>query len=105
MRLDLVTGRTDQLRPHLAKVGRPIVGADEYGSREKNRHAHGKWGLTRQFLHAARLQFAHPVSQAALDLRAPLWSDLRIALTRAGFAPEDIPDWILSAADKPPGAP
>ncbi|MCC6149400.1 MAG: RluA family pseudouridine synthase [Planctomycetes bacterium] len=105
VQLELVTGRTHQLRAHLAHVGSPIVGDDEYGSREKNRHAHEKLGLSRQFLHAARLQFAHPVSQAALDLRAPLWSDLRIALTRAGFAPDNIPDWLRDAADSPPEAP
>lgn len=102
--LELVTGRTHQLRAHLAHMGSPIVGDDEYGSREKNRHAREKLGLERQFLHAARLQFTHPLTGQELDLRAPLWHDLKRALERAGFAPEDTPSWLRDAADSPPEA-
>lgn len=97
--LELVTGRTHQLRAHLAHVGSPIVGDDEYGSREKNRHALEKLGLGRQFLHAARLQFDHPLTRQGLDLRAPLWPDLAQALERAGFFSNDLPDWLRSATD------
>jgi 23S rRNA pseudouridine955/2504/2580 synthase len=92
--LELVTGRTHQIRAHLAHVGAPIVGDDEYGDRARNRHAAEKFGLRRQFLHAARLEFKHPLTGDALDLVAPLWPDLKRALDGAGFKPDDLPPWL-----------
>jgi 23S rRNA pseudouridine1911/1915/1917 synthase len=56
-----------------------VCGDPEYG------HA-GLLGLSRQFLHAARLAFDHPVTHAALDLRSPLPADLVAALARAEAA-------------------
>ncbi|MCA8947678.1 MAG: RluA family pseudouridine synthase [Planctomycetes bacterium] len=92
--LELVTGRTHQIRAHLAHVGAPVAGDDEYGDREKNRHAGEKLGLRRQFLHASRLEFTHPLSGAELDLVAPLWTELQTALDAAGFKPDDLPSWL-----------
>jgi RluA family pseudouridine synthase len=92
--LDLETGRTHQIRAHLAHVGAPVAGDDEYGDRERNRHASERLHLKRQFLHAARLQLKHPVTGAALDLTAPLWPDLMSALDAAGFKPDDLPTWM-----------
>jgi 23S rRNA pseudouridine955/2504/2580 synthase len=94
LELELVTGRTHQIRAHLAHVGAPLVGDDEYGDRERNRHAAEKLGLKRQFLHAARLEFTHPLTGQELDLSAPLWPDLANALERAGFTERDLPDWL-----------
>ena len=104
VQLELVTGRTHQLRAHLAHVGTPIVGDDEYGSREKNRFAHEKLGLARQFLHAARLQFTRPATLLQLDLRAPLPPELYGALEMAGFFANDVPQWLRDAKDKAPEA-
>ncbi|MCC7509205.1 MAG: RluA family pseudouridine synthase [Planctomycetes bacterium] len=95
--LDLETGRTHQIRAHLAHVGAPLVGDHEYGDRERNRHAAEKLGLKRQFLHAARLQFTHPLTGQELDLAAPLWPDLMQALDRAGFKRDDLPPWLPEA--------
>jgi 23S rRNA pseudouridine955/2504/2580 synthase len=92
--LELVTGRTHQIRAHLAHVGAPIAGDDEYGDRERNRHVADKLGLKRQFLHATRLEFTHPLSGIELDLVAPLWPDLQTALDAAGFKPDDLPSWL-----------
>lgn len=92
--LELVTGRTHQIRAHLAHVGAPVAGDDEYGDRERNRHAAEKLGLRRQFLHAARLEFTHPLGGAQLDLVAPLWPELQRALDAAGFKPDDLPPWL-----------
>jgi 23S rRNA pseudouridine1911/1915/1917 synthase len=72
----LETGRTHQIRVHLQAIGHPVCGDPEYG------HA-GRLGLGRQFLHAARLAFAHPVSGEPLDLRSPLPADLSAALELA----------------------
>jgi 23S rRNA pseudouridine1911/1915/1917 synthase len=72
----LETGRTHQIRVHLQAIGHPVAGDPEYGTP-------GLYGLERQFLHARRLAFAHPVTGAPLDLRSPLPADLRAALARA----------------------
>jgi 23S rRNA pseudouridine1911/1915/1917 synthase len=76
LRLKLETGRTHQIRVHLQAIGHPVAGDPEYGGR-------GALGLQRQFLHATRLAFAHPITGAPIDLASPLPADLREALTRA----------------------
>ena len=67
------TGRTHQIRVHFAAIGHPIVGDRVYGKRSPL--------VTRQFLHAARIRFAHPRDDAAMDIAAPLAADLVAALT------------------------
>jgi 23S rRNA pseudouridine1911/1915/1917 synthase len=79
LRVRLQTGRTHQIRAHLLAIGHPVCGDPEYGTR-------GLHGLERQFLHAARLAFAHPVTGAAVDVASPLPADLVAALERAGGA-------------------
>jgi 23S rRNA pseudouridine1911/1915/1917 synthase len=76
LRVTLETGRTHQIRAHLRAIGHPVAGDPEYGTA-------GLYGLPRQFLHAAGLAFAHPVTGAALDVRSPLPADLAAALRRA----------------------
>jgi len=99
--LELVTGRTHQIRAHLAHVGAPIAGDDEYGSRDHNRHAAEKLGLTRQWLHAARLKFEHPITRRALDVAAPLWPELLHALEVAGLE-GDLPRYAHQAQETAP---
>ena len=70
------TGRTHQIRAHLKAIDHPVAGDPEYGTP-------GRLGLERQFLHAARLAFAHPVTGAPIDVSSPLPDDLRGALDRA----------------------
>ncbi|MFN9188027.1 MAG: RluA family pseudouridine synthase [Betaproteobacteria bacterium] len=75
---ELKTGRTHQIRVHLAHLGFPIVGDDKYGDFELNRRAaRGQFGarLGRMFLHAARTTLAHPVSGKPLDLQSALPRD------------------------------
>jgi 23S rRNA pseudouridine955/2504/2580 synthase len=75
---ELRTGRTHQIRVHLAHLGFPIVGDDKYGDFELNRRAaRGEFGarLARMFLHAYRTRFAHPVGGAALEIEARLPRD------------------------------
>ncbi len=67
------TGRTHQIRVHLAHEGHPIVGDPKYGDREANRAiARGALKFDRMFLHARRLKFIHPASGAEIELTAPL---------------------------------
>ena len=76
LRVVLDTGRTHQIRVHLAAIGHPVVGDEAYGGPVR-------YGLTRQFLHAERLSFRHPVTGEELDLHAPLPADLAAALEAA----------------------
>jgi 23S rRNA pseudouridine1911/1915/1917 synthase len=75
LRVHLETGRTHQIRVHLSAIGLPVVGDPAYGVQEA--------GLRRQFLHAARLAFPHPVTGEQVDVSSPLPHDLAAALERA----------------------
>jgi 23S rRNA pseudouridine1911/1915/1917 synthase len=75
LRVTLESGRTHQIRVHLRAIGHPVAGDPEYGTA-------GELGLTRQFLHAARLAFAHPLTGEPLDLTSPLPPDLASVLAR-----------------------
>jgi 23S rRNA pseudouridine1911/1915/1917 synthase len=77
LRLKLETGRTHQIRVHLAAIGHPVLGDPTYGV------PGGQLGLRRQFLHAARLAFAHPADGRRMELESELPADLAEALERA----------------------
>lgn len=55
--VDLLTGRTHQIRVHLASIGFPILGDKIYGNKKANTELEEKYGLTRQWLHAYKLEF------------------------------------------------
>jgi 23S rRNA pseudouridine1911/1915/1917 synthase len=74
------TGRTHQIRVHLSAIGHPILGDARYGGAGDDARA---LGLSRPFLHAAKLSFTHPVTRARVEAEAPLPDDLRGALDRA----------------------
>src|SRR2546423_7789757 len=77
LRVRLETGRTHQIRVHLQSIGHPVAGDPDYGGRP------GELGLTRQFLHAARPAFDHPVSGERADVAPPPPPDLQGALSPA----------------------
>jgi 23S rRNA pseudouridine1911/1915/1917 synthase len=70
----LETGRTHQIRVHLAAIGLPVVGDVVYGVPDEH--------LKRQFLHAWRLAFPHPLRDEQVDVESPLPPDLQAALAR-----------------------
>lgn len=72
----LETGRTHQIRVHLLAIDLPVAGDPVYG-------IGGDLGLDRQFLHAHRLRFRHPITGDDVDVRSPLPDDLASALERA----------------------
>ena len=82
LRAHLHSGRTHQIRVHLASVGHPVMGDDVYGGGGGRRIA----GLPskRHFLHAAWLQFLHPITGAPMDIRSPLPDDLKASLRVIG---------------------
>jgi 23S rRNA pseudouridine1911/1915/1917 synthase len=75
VRARLETGRTHQIRAHFAATGNPVCGDREYGGR-------GLLGLSRQFLHSARIALPHPVDGQRLERTSPLPPDLQAALER-----------------------
>jgi 23S rRNA pseudouridine1911/1915/1917 synthase len=76
LRVSLETGRTHQIRVHLGAIGHPVCGDKLYGSA-------ASYGLERQFLHAERLAFEHPVTGEAVEVRSELPEDLKVALALA----------------------
>jgi 23S rRNA pseudouridine1911/1915/1917 synthase len=76
LQVALETGRTHQIRVHMAAIGHPVSGDPLYG-------VAGRYGLTRQFLHAERLAFSHPVTGEPVDVHSALPDDLLEALARA----------------------
>ena len=84
------TGRTHQIRVHLASQGHPIAGDDKYGDFELNR-ALQKQGLKRMYLHAWRLQFNHPASGERIELLAALPAELKKFADHAPHAPPPAP--------------
>lgn len=85
LRCRLETGRTHQIRVHLAAIGHPVLSDVPYGATPVP-------GLDRPFLHAESLSFRHPSADRIVELRSPLPDDLRAALDR------------LVSGDRPGGA-
>lgn len=73
---ELGTGRTHQIRVHLAHLGFPIAGDTKYGDAQSNKSLRAL-GLRRLFLHAARLSFRHPLKEERISLESPLPEDLQ----------------------------
>lgn len=76
LHVTLDTGRTHQIRVHLAAIGLPVCGDPQYGIA-------GDLGLVRQFLHASELSFRHPVTEEPMSFASKLPDDLQAALERA----------------------
>ncbi|WP_241659290.1 pseudouridine synthase [Extensimonas vulgaris] len=81
LEVTIKTGRTHQIRVHLASQGHPIAGDDKYGDFELNKRL-ARRGLKRMFLHAWRLDFTHPATDAPVRLHAELPPELADFLQR-----------------------
>jgi len=97
VRATLHTGRTHQIRVHMAHIGHPLVADELYGGAPAA-------GLQRQALHAWRLAFQHPVTAAALEFEAPLPGDLAAALENWGLRYNGR-EWLTSHAPSAAGQP
>ncbi len=89
LEVTIKTGRTHQIRVHLASQGHPIAGDDKYGDFDLNRSLQ-KHGLKRMFLHAWRLQFNHPASGERIELMSALPPDLKKFADHAPIAPAPV---------------
>jgi 23S rRNA pseudouridine955/2504/2580 synthase len=78
LEVTIKTGRTHQIRVHLASNGHPIVGDDKYGDFELNKQL-AKQHFKRMFLHAWHLRVVHPATQVEMDLESKLPADLAAA--------------------------
>jgi 23S rRNA pseudouridine955/2504/2580 synthase len=85
LEVTIKTGRTHQIRVHLASEGHPIAGDDKYGDFERNKTLQKDSGaaLKRMFLHAWQLKFTHPSSGKRIALLAALPPDLESFTTHA----------------------
>ena len=90
LRAHLHTGRTHQIRVHLASIGHPVLGDDTYGGGGGRRLV--ALPPKRHFLHAAWLIFPHPETGETVELRSPLPADLRRALDAVAGEPLEYPD-------------
>ncbi|MDH5230660.1 MAG: 23S rRNA pseudouridine(955/2504/2580) synthase RluC [Gammaproteobacteria bacterium] len=79
LEVQLITGRTHQIRVHGQYIGHPIAGDDKYGDKSFNKTMQA-YGLKRLFLHAKSLRFKHPKDQEWMTINAPLPDDLQICL-------------------------
>ena len=81
LEVTLLTGRTHQIRVHLAHAGHPVLGDDKYGDFDLNR-AVAKQGVKRLFLHAGKLAFSHPLTRERLRFESRLPPDMRAFVER-----------------------
>ncbi len=89
LEVTIKTGRTHQIRVHLASQGHPIAGDDKYGDFEWNRQLQrpgNSPGLKRMFLHAWRLQFNHPVTAERVALQTDLPPELKAYVDHASIS-------------------
>ncbi|MCP5462406.1 MAG: RluA family pseudouridine synthase [bacterium] len=80
----LLTGRTHQIRVHLAHIGYPIIGDDTYGGKKRSALP-ADFNVTRQLLHAYHLRIAHPITMASMDFYAPIPEDMHRILQIKGY--------------------
>lgn len=97
LRADLLTGKTHQIRVHLAHLGFPIAGDEKYGDFQLNKTL-GRAVLKRMFLHAEQLSFDHPATGERLTIVAPLPQELQRALSQLAETP---PAGTKHGADHP----
>jgi RluA family pseudouridine synthase len=85
LNIDLITGKTHQIRVQAASRQHPLAGDDIYGDFSMNRRLRADLGLRRLFLHARRLELKHPASGQKLVVEAPLAEDLQQVCGKLGL--------------------
>ncbi|MEM9158400.1 MAG: pseudouridine synthase [Verrucomicrobiota bacterium] len=73
------TGRRHQLRRHMVHINHPIIGDTRHGDNTQNKLFRERYGHLRLWLSATRIQFEHPITQATIIIKAPLWPDFQKA--------------------------
>jgi 23S rRNA-/tRNA-specific pseudouridylate synthase len=73
------TGRTHQIRVHMAHLGHHVAGDALYGNKQL-KQTNDKYGIKRQCLHAYSLSFTHPVAGKSMEFVSPVWPDMEATL-------------------------
>lgn len=92
------TGRTHQIRVHLAELGHPILIDRQYASSFSSTYP-----CSRIMLHASRLSFIHPMTQEKIGFFAPLPGDMRSAIDLAGISSQDVSEFFMKQDEKGSG--
>ncbi len=79
---EILTGRTHQIRVHMASIGHPVIGDNSYGDEELNKKFRRYFKLRRQFLHSHKISFKHPITGKNIELVSDLPDDLKFALSK-----------------------
>jgi len=82
LEVEILTGRTHQIRVHLSAINHPVIGDATYGDKSINEFFQTNYGLYRQFLHAKTLKFIHPILDKEIYLKSPLPKDLSDILSK-----------------------
>ena len=82
LEVQIMTGRTHQIRVHMASIGHCVIGDKLYGNKKINKFFENKFGLMRQFLHSQKIQFKSPDTGESVKIEAPLAKDLEETLTQ-----------------------
>ena len=80
LNINLKTGRTHQIRVHMTAIGYPVVGDIVYGDPKINKKFQEKFGLDRQFLHAAKLTVTHPITGKKMSFESKLPKDIKCVI-------------------------
>lgn len=83
LKIQILTGRTHQIRVHMNHIGCPIIGDAVYGARKQKSRS---LGANRQMLHAARMKFFHPRTLELIDIESDIPEDMRLVMSKLGLA-------------------
>lgn len=98
--LDPLTGRTHQIRRHMAHLRHPVIGDTIHGDTKHNIFFRETLGVHRMLLHATTLSFPHPYSREILTLEAPLPKEFSEVIEQLGFSPRDGFDPAMKATEQ-----
>jgi len=89
LEIELLTGRTHQIRRHLAHIRHYIIGDKKHGDNKQNIFFEKQFGLQNLLLHAWKLEFQHPLTEEIISISCPIPAHFRTIMHELGWIPED----------------
>jgi tRNA pseudouridine65 synthase len=90
LEVDLLTGRTHQIRRHLAHIRHYIIGDKKHGDNRQNIFFEKQFGLTNLLLHARKMAFTHPLTAEKITVSCPIPTHFRKTMTELNWQPDEI---------------